>query len=169
MNQKHRRRNNELLLFAMAMSQRDQYVCGKSVVDIACPAVRGAVSSPAVMVGAQAPTDSHADLRQAEYFYEVLGVLRAGIQDELAHHCVSLELLEADGDRSGVRRSQRIIHAKEAELARIGQLTDALSTRFPTSSSRTHCHETAVSSSHRVPRGLSSIDVVQAAMTSAKV
>jgi hypothetical protein len=86
----------------------------------------GAVVDPAA--GA-----SHGDLRQAEYYQEMLEELGAAVNDELAHHYASMAVRESTGDESGVRRSQRIIRVKEAELAAIDQLTDALNSRFPTS------------------------------------
>ncbi|MBX9983428.1 MAG: hypothetical protein CK429_33940 [Mycobacterium sp.] len=128
----------------MTVSQRAQYLYGKSVVDLgrsiwqerlrpgALEATRrvGASAGPALD---PAPGASHGDLRQAEYYQEMLEDLRAAVNDELAHHCASLVVRETNGDASGVRRSQRIVHVKETELAAIDQLIDALSSRFPTS------------------------------------
>jgi hypothetical protein len=127
----------------MTVSQREQYLYGKSVVDLgrsiwqerrrpAALAGRrpGPPAGPAVDPVAGA---SHGDLRQAEYYQEMLEDLRAAVDDELAHHYASSAVRETAGDASGVRRSQRIICVIEAELAAIERLIDAPSSRFPTS------------------------------------
>jgi hypothetical protein len=126
----------------MKVSPRAQYLYGKSVVDIEqsvwCPMPQAVESTPrgghlsgaAVDPGANA---SHGDVRQAEYYQEMLWELRAAVEDELSHHCALLAGHEANGDVAGVRRSQRIIRVKENELAAIFRLADALSSRFPTS------------------------------------
>jgi hypothetical protein len=128
----------------MTVSQRAQYLYGKSVVDLGRsvwqePLRSGALEAtrrfgaPAGRALDPAAGASHGDLRQAESYQEMLEDLRAAVNDELAHHCASLAVRETNGDASGVRRSQRIIHVKETELAAIDQLIDALSSRFPTS------------------------------------
>jgi hypothetical protein len=126
----------------MKVSPRAQYLYGKSVVDIEqsvwCPMPQavettrraGNLSGAAVDPGANA---SHGDVRQAEYYQEMLWELRATVEDELSHHCALLAGHEANGDLAGVRRSQRIIRVKENELAAIFRLADALNCRFPTS------------------------------------
>ncbi len=129
----------------MTVSPRAQYLYGKSVVDIDqtawClrpqvleTARRGGCSTGAALdPGANA---SHGDVRQAEYYQQMLQDLRAAVDDELSHHCTLLAAHEANGDTPGVRRSQRIIRVKESELAAIDRLADALSSRFPTSQIR---------------------------------
>ncbi len=62
----------------------------------------------------------------------MLDELRTEVKAELAHHHASLAVRETNGDAPRIRRSQRIIRVKEAELAEIDQLTDVLSSRFPT-------------------------------------
>ena len=128
----------------MTVSPRSQYLYGKSVVDLGLsiwqerprPGTLEAtrhVGGPAGAAVDPAAGASHGDLRQAEYYQEMLEDLRAAVNGELAHHCASMAARETNGDESGVRRSQRIIRVKEAELAAIDQLADALSSRFPTS------------------------------------
>ncbi|WP_319451217.1 MULTISPECIES: hypothetical protein [unclassified Mycobacterium] len=132
----------------MTVSRRAQYLYGKSVVDLK-PSISqerprsraleptrrvGRPAGPAVDPAAGA---SHGDLRQAEYYQELLEDLRAAVNDELAHHYASLAARETADDASGARRAQRIIRVKETELAVIDQLADALISRFPTSLSVT--------------------------------
>src|ERR1700736_877369 len=108
----------------MTVSPRTQYLYARSVVDLVeRRGERGALNAAA----------SHADLRQAEYYLEMLDELRTEVKAELAHHHASLAVRETNSDAPRIRRSQRIIRVKEAELAEIDRLTDALSSRFPTS------------------------------------
>lgn len=126
----------------MKVPPRAQYLYGKSVVDIeqsvCCPstqareATRRGGHPGEVSVDPEANA-SHGDVRQAEYYQEMLRGLRAAVEDELSHHRALLAAHEASGDLPGVRRSQRIIRVKQTELAAIFRLTDALSSRFPTS------------------------------------
>jgi hypothetical protein len=118
----------------MTVSPRAQYLYGRSVVDLAeCRVQRGALNgTDADLADRTTTTASHADLRQAEYYQGMLDGLRTEVKAELAHHCASLAVHETNADAPSVRRSQRIIRMKEAELAKINQLTDALSSRFPT-------------------------------------
>jgi hypothetical protein len=125
----------------MTVSPRTQYLYGKSVVDLErfiwqqsrAPRAMRRVRHPAGAAVDPGTAASHGDLRQAEYYQGMLDDLRATVNDELAHHYASLAVRETNGDGSGVGRSQRIIGVKETELAAIDRLTDALSSRFPTS------------------------------------
>ncbi|MDT5338986.1 MAG: hypothetical protein QOD90_4491 [Mycobacterium sp.] len=114
----------------MMVSPRAQYLYGKIVVDIERSPEATRPAGAAVDPGANA---SHGDVRQAEYYQQMLQDLRIAVEDEVSHHCASLAVHEANGDLPGVRRSQRIIRVKETELAAIYRLIDALSSRFPTS------------------------------------
>lgn len=109
----------------MTVTQRTQYLFGRSVVELASPQRAGAFSIPAA--------GSHGDVRQAEYYQEQLVDLRTALIDEVAHHRAALTARESGGDTSGVRRSQRAIRVKETELAEIDGLIAALNSRFPTS------------------------------------
>jgi len=118
----------------MTVSPRAQYLCGRSVVDLAelrdhRGGLHGADANPAD----QASTAAHADFRQAVYYQGILDELRAEVEAELAYHHAVLTTQQADADAPGVTRSQRIIQVEEAELAKISNLIDALSCRFPAS------------------------------------
>ena len=117
----------------MTASQRAQYLYGRSVVDLVeRPEERGG-TYVADVSSVDLPTGvSHADLRQAEYYQGMLDHLRAEVEAALAHHNASLAVREADGDAPRAKRSQRIIRVKEAELAEIDRLANAISSRFPT-------------------------------------
>jgi hypothetical protein len=117
----------------MTWSQRAQYVHGKHVVELEDWQRGNPVIVPTGAKSGQPRIDSHADLRQAEYYQGVFDVLRATVNEELTHHRALLALHSANGDVSAVSRLQRIIRVKEAELAEIDHVTDALSCRFPTS------------------------------------
>ena len=126
----------------MGVSPRAQYLTGNSVVNIESsvwppgPRALEAVRRDGRLADAANDPDadaSHGDVRQATYYQRVLQDLRAAAAVEVSHHYASMAGHEADGDTPGVRRCQRIIHVKETELAAIDRLTDALSSRFPTS------------------------------------
>lgn len=120
----------------MTSSQRAQYVHGKHVVELEHRQRSNSLIGSAGAASGRPRIDSHADLRQAEYYQGVFDVLRATVNEELTHHRAFLAAHEANGDVSGVSRLRRIIRAKEAELAEIDHVTDALSCRFPTSQVR---------------------------------
>ncbi|PXX03292.1 hypothetical protein [Mycolicibacterium moriokaense] len=118
----------------MTVSPRAQYLCGRSVVDLAERRVeRGVLTGADTNLVDLADTDSHGDLQQAEYYQGMLDDRRTEVEAELAHHCASLAVHQTNPDAPRVRRSQRIIRVKEAELAEINRLTDALRSRFPIS------------------------------------
>ena len=120
----------------MTSSQRAQYVHGKHVVEVEHRQRGNSSIGSGGATSGRPPIDSHAELRQAEYYQGVFDVLRATVNDELTHHRAFLAAREADGDLLGVSRLKRIIRAKEAELAEIDHITDAISCRFPTSQVR---------------------------------
>lgn len=142
----------------MTVSPREQYLYGKTVVDMqrsvwrpssrALESTRhgGHLTGAAVDPGANA---SHGDVRQAEYYQQMLQNLRAAVEDELSYHRALLAAHEANGDEPGVRRSQRVICVKDTELAALCQLTDALNSRFPTS--QAHSRRTRPSASATPP------------------
>ena len=72
------------------------------------------------------------DVRQAEYYLDLLDELRAAVTEDLAHQRASLARRELDGVGFGVSRLQRAVRMTEAELATLTRLADALSSRFPT-------------------------------------
>ena len=146
----------------MTVSPRTEYLYGRSVVDLVeRREERGALNA----------TASHADLQQAEYYQEMLDELRTELKAELAHYHVSLAVHETNGDAPRVRRSQRIIRVKEAELAEIDRLTHALSCRFPTSELNGQNRDSSVA--HQIHGGLPTTDSgadndeIRAAMTAA--
>ena len=139
----------------MTVSPRTQYLCARSVVDLVeRREERGALNA----------TASHADLRQAEYYQEMLDELRTEVKAELAHHYASLAVRETNGDAPRVG-PQRIIRVKEAELAEIDQLTDALSSRFPTSGLDGQNRDSSVA--HQIHGGLPTTDTIVAVAASA--
>jgi hypothetical protein len=144
----------------MTVSPRTQYLCGRSVVDLVeCREERGALDDPdANSADPITSTAAHADLLQAEYYQEMLDGLRTVINAELAHDYASLAVHETNEGALRVRRSQRIIRVKEAELAEIDQLTAALSSRFP--SSRLHAQVPDATPVHRIHGGLATVDSV---------
>jgi hypothetical protein len=140
----------------MTVSPRTQYLYARSVVDLVeRREERGALNA----------TASHADLRQAEYYQEMLDELRTEVKAELAHHYASLAVRETNGDAPRVGRSQRIIRVKEAELAEIDRLTDALSSRFPTSGLDGQNRDSSVA--HQIHGGLPTSDTIVAVTASA--
>ncbi len=72
------------------------------------------------------------DVRQAEYYLDLLDELRVAVTEDLAHQRASLARRELDGVGFGVSRLQRAIKMKETELATLTRLAEALSSRFPT-------------------------------------
>jgi hypothetical protein len=72
------------------------------------------------------------DVCQAEYYLNLLDELRSAVTEDLAHQRAALAKRELDGVGFGVSRLQRAIKMKEAELATLTRLADALSYRFPT-------------------------------------
>jgi len=71
-----------------------------------------------------------ADLRQAQYYQDVLGELRSVTQRELDDHLAALERRRQSGKPSSLARLHRLVGAKRAELAVLDQLLVALSDRF---------------------------------------
>jgi hypothetical protein len=71
-----------------------------------------------------------ADLRQAQYYQDVLGELRSVARRELDDHMASLERRRQSGKPSSLSRLHRLVGAKRAELAALDQLIGALSDRF---------------------------------------
>jgi hypothetical protein len=142
----------------MTVSVRTQYLCGRSVVDLVeCREDRGALNGPdAIPADLSTSTAAHADLRQAEYYQEMLDGLRTVVNAELAHHYASLAVRETTEGAPRVGRSQRIIRVKEAELAEIDRLTAALSSRFP--SSRLHAQVPDSTPVHRIHGGLATAE-----------
>ena len=122
----------------MAVTQRTQYLYGKTVVDIENEQQQCVMNVPA-----DAPVDrttvertksnSHAELRQAEYYQELLEERRAELVLELAHLHASLAARPAEASVSGASRTKRVIAARETELTEVDRLTAALHARFPTS------------------------------------
>ena len=127
----------------MAVTQRTQYLYGKTVVDVEHEQRQCVMTVPA-----DAPVDrttverttverttsnSHAELRQAEYYQELLEERRAELVLELAHLHASLAARPAEASVSGASRTKRVIAARETELTEVDRLTAALHARFPTS------------------------------------
>ena len=71
-----------------------------------------------------------ADLRQAEYYRQLLEDQRAQIAHELAGHTATLAGYRHDGDLLGVRQMRRLVRAKETELKTIAHLLQGLALRF---------------------------------------
>src|SRR3954471_20988192 len=113
----------------MTVSQRTPYLYGRSVVDVAERRQRGGVRS--VAPGELSDAARHADLRQADYYQDVLDDLRRELEAELAHHYAALAAPDAEDEAPSVRRARRIISVKETELAELDRLTAALTARFP--------------------------------------
>jgi hypothetical protein len=133
----------------MTVSPRTQYLYARSVVDLVERREEPSASNA---------TASHADLGQAEYYQEMLDELRTQVKAELAHHHASPAIRETKGDTPRVRRLQRIIRAKEAELAEIDGLTAALCSRFPTSGLDGQTRDSSVA--HHIHGGLPTTDNV---------
>ncbi|MGH3956831.1 MAG: hypothetical protein ACRDTI_22635 [Mycobacterium sp.] len=72
----------------------------------------------------------NADLRQAQYYQDVLGELRSAARRELDDHLASVERRRQSGKPSSLSRLHRLVGAKRAELAALDQLIGALSDRF---------------------------------------
>jgi UDP-N-acetylglucosamine transferase subunit ALG13 len=100
----------------MAVTQRTQYLYGKTVVDVEQEQGQSATVE-------RTKSNLHAELRQAEYYQELLDELRTELVVELAHLHAS----------QGASRTEHVIAAKEAELTEIDRLTAALHARFSTS------------------------------------
>ncbi|MUM17599.1 hypothetical protein FZI91_15635 [Mycobacterium sp. CBMA271] len=79
------------------------------------------------------PQTHDADLRQAQYFHDLLGEQRAVAWRELANHIASLERRQQRGKPSSHARLQRLIGAKRSEVVVLDQLMCALNDRFPIS------------------------------------
>src|ERR1700730_8983226 len=150
----------------MTVSPRTHYLYARSVVDLVeRREERGALNAPGVNLADRATTTaSHADLRQAEYYQEMLDELRTEVKAELAHHYASLAVRETNGDAPRVG-PQRIIRVKEAELAEIDRLTDALSSRFPSPGLDGQKRDSSVA--HQIHGGLPTTDTIVAVAASA--
>jgi len=117
----------------MAVTQRTQYLYGKTVVDVEPEQRQCAMDSPAAAAGERTKSHLHAELRQAEYYQELLEERRIELVVELAHLHASLAARPEEASASGASRTTRVIAAKETELKEIDRLTAALHARFPTS------------------------------------
>jgi ribosomal protein L29 len=117
----------------MAVTQRTQYLYGKTVVDIENEQLPFVTNGPADAAVKRTKANSHTELRQAEYYQELLEELRTELVLELAHLRASLAARQEEASVSGASRMKRVIAAKESELTEIDQLTAALHARFPTS------------------------------------
>lgn len=73
---------------------------------------------------------SSAEVRQAEYFSQVLGRQRSEILDELEQCRVALAEHRENGDLANVTRLRRIVRAKESELNTVDRLLEGLEFRF---------------------------------------
>lgn len=71
-----------------------------------------------------------ADLRQAQYYQDILGELHSVAKRELDEHLAALERRKQSGKPSNLARLHRLVGAKRAELAVLDQLLVALSERF---------------------------------------
>lgn len=80
---------------------------------------------------AQTSVAQLADVHQAEYYRGLLDELRAAVAEELVHHRAALARVQGEGSDFGVGRLHRAIKLKEAEIATLGRLADALTSRFP--------------------------------------
>ena len=79
------------------------------------------------------PSIAHrGDVHQAEYYRGLLDELRVAVTEELVHHRAALARVQDEGSDFGVGRVHRAIKLKEVELATLGRLADALTSRFPT-------------------------------------
>ena len=117
----------------MAVTQRAQYLYGKTVVDVEDEQPQFATNGPPDVAVKRTKANSHTELRQAEYYQELLEELRTELVLELAHLRASLAARPEEASVSGASRMKRVIAAKESELTEIDQLTAALHARFPTS------------------------------------
>jgi len=122
----------------MAVTQRTQYLYGKTVVDVEIEQRQCVMNVPADATVDRATVErttsnSHAELRQAEYYQELLEERRAELVLELAHLHASLAARPAEASVSGASRTKRVIAARETELTEVDRLTAALHARFPTS------------------------------------
>lgn len=117
----------------MAVTQRTQYLYGKTVVDVENEQQQFAATGPVDVTVKRTKASSHTELRQAEYYQELLEELRTELLLELAHLNASLAARPEEASVSGASRMKRVIAAKEAELTEIDGLTAALHARFATS------------------------------------
>jgi hypothetical protein len=117
----------------MAVTQRTQYLYGKTVVDVEHDQGQCVTNVPADAAVERSKGNLHAELRQAEYYLGLLDELRTELVLELAHLHASLAARPDDASASGASRQKRVVAAKEAELTEIDRLNAALHARFPTS------------------------------------
>ena len=117
----------------MAVTQRTQYLYGKTVVDVDYEQRQCVMEVPADAAVERTNSNSHADLRQAEYYQELLEERRTELVLELAHLHASLAARPEEASVSGASRTKRVIAARDTELMEIDRLTAALHARFPTS------------------------------------
>jgi hypothetical protein len=117
----------------MAVTQRTQYLYGKTVVDVEGEQQQLGTAGPVDVAVKRTKANSHTELRQAEYYQELLEELRTELVLELAHLYASLAARPEEASVSGASRMKRVIAAKETELTEIDGLTAALHARFATS------------------------------------
>jgi hypothetical protein len=117
----------------MAVTQRTQYLYGKTVVDVENEQRQFVTNGPADVAVKRTKANSHTELRQAEYYQELLEELRTELLLELAHLQAALAARPEEASVSGASRMKRVIAAKESELTEVDRLTAALHARFPTS------------------------------------
>lgn len=117
----------------MVVTQRAQYLYGKTVVDVGNEQLECVTKLPADASVERTNSNSHADLRQAEYYQELLEERRTELLLELAHLHASLAARPEEASVSGASRTKRVIAARDIELMEIDRLTAALHARFPTS------------------------------------
>jgi hypothetical protein len=116
----------------MAVRQRTQYLYGKTVVEIEDEQRPLGTNGPADVAVERPTANSHTELRQAEYYQDLLEELRTDLLLELAHLRASLAARPAEASVSGASRMKRVIEAKETELTEIDRLVAALHARFAT-------------------------------------
>ncbi len=117
----------------MAVTQRTQYLYGKTVVDVEHEQRQCVMNGPAAAAVERTKSHLHAELRQAEYYQDLLEERRSELVGELAHLHASLAARPEEASVSGASRMTRVIAAKETELTEIDRLIAALHARFPTS------------------------------------
>jgi hypothetical protein len=120
----------------MAVRQRTQYLYGKTVVDIEDEQRQLGTNGRADVAVERPKANSHTELRQAEYYQDVLEELRTELLLELAHLRASLAARPPEASVPGASRMKRVteavIEAKETELTEIDRLIAALRARFAT-------------------------------------
>ncbi|MDT5066672.1 MAG: hypothetical protein QOK02_2827 [Mycobacterium sp.] len=116
----------------MAVRQRTQYLYGKTVVEIEDEQRQLGTNGPADVAVERPKATSHTELRQAEYYQDLLEELRTELLMELAHLRASPAARPAEATVSGASRMKRVIEAKETELTEIDRLIAALHARFAT-------------------------------------